>query len=267
MICFPGCKINLGLNVLAKREDGYHTIQSVLYPIAWQDILEVIKSDIFQFSSSGLAIPGSEKSNLCVQAYELLRADYDLSPVKIHLHKIIPMGGGLGGGSSDGAYTLILLNDLFELNLSEAELCKYAAQLGSDCPFFIRNHAQYATDTGTTLSNIDIDLKGYYIKLLNIGVHVSTAEAYGNIQFLEGLKDPQKVVTTPIEQWKGTLTNSFEASVFPNHPELAEIKEQLYKEGAVYAAMTGSGSTMFGIYKEEPELSFDHVSFEKVLTL
>ncbi|SFT77442.1 4-diphosphocytidyl-2-C-methyl-D-erythritol kinase [Lishizhenia tianjinensis] len=267
MICFPGCKINLGLNVLAKREDGYHTIQSVLYPIAWQDILEVIKSDIFQFSSSGLDIPGDQKNNLCVQAYELLRADYDLTPVKIHLHKIIPMGGGLGGGSSDGAYTLLLLNDLFELNLSEDQLCTYAARLGSDCPFFIRNHTQYATETGTTLTNIALDLKGYYIKLLNIGVHVSTAEAYGNIQFLEGLKDPKEVVNLPMEDWRDNLTNSFEASVFPNHPELAEIKEELYKEGAVYAAMTGSGSTMFGIYKEEPKLSFDHVSFEKVLAL
>lgn len=267
MICFPGCKINLGLNVLAKREDGYHTIQSVLYPIVWQDILEVIKSDKFQFSSSGLSIPGSEESNLCVKAYQLLKADFDLSPVKIHLHKIIPMGGGLGGGSSDGAYTLILLNDLFELNLSAEQLCAYAAKLGSDCPFFIRNQAQYATETGTTLENIDLNLEGYYIKLLNVGVHVSTAEAYGNIHFLDNLKDPKEVVSMPLETWKNDLSNSFEASVFPNHPELAEIKEQLYNEGAIYAAMTGSGSTMFGIYKEEPSLSFDHVSFEKVLPL
>lgn len=267
MISFPGCKINLGLNVLGKRDDGYHTIQSVLYPIQWKEILELVENEKFIFSSTGLAIPGNSDSNLCVKAYQLLKKDFDLAPVHIHLHKIIPMGGGLGGGSSDGAYTLSLLNDLFALELSNEELKKYAAELGSDCPFFIENTPQYATETGTVLENVELNLGGYYIKLVNLGLHVSTAEAYANIAFLDGLKNPQDIVKLPIDEWKGQLTNSFETSVFKMFPQLAEVKETLYNEGASYAAMTGSGSTMFGIYKEEPGNSFPLAKFEQIIKL
>jgi len=267
MISFPNCKINLGLDVLSKRSDGYHEIKSVLFPVQWQDALEIVPATSFQFTSSGLTIPGNTSNNLCVKAYQLLKQDFDFPAIHIHLHKIIPMGGGLGGGSADGAETLKLINTLFELNISKDGLKKYASVLGSDCPFFIENTAQFATGTGKDVVPIELDLSGYYLKLVNNGTHVSTAEAYGGIEFSETKNGIKQVINEPIEKWQGLLQNSFESSVFKIHPELILLKQQLINEGAIYASMTGSGSTLFGIYKTPPQSNFKHSAFEKIIAL
>ncbi|MGB0933107.1 MAG: 4-(cytidine 5'-diphospho)-2-C-methyl-D-erythritol kinase [Lishizhenia sp.] len=267
MISFPGCKINLGLDVLNKRADGYHEIESVLFPIPWKDALEIIPATSFQFTSSGLTIPGNASNNLCVKAYDLLKKTYGIPHVHIHLHKIIPMGGGLGGGSADGAEVLKLLNKLFDLKITQENLKEFAAQLGSDCPFFIENKPQFASGTGTELESVDLNLNGYYIKLINNGTHVSTAEAYASITFSKTEEGITRALQQPIEKWQNRLQNSFESSVFKIHPELEELKLKLLEEGAVYASMTGSGSTLYGIYKSEPEPTFADCSFEKILAL
>lgn len=256
MILFPPAKINLGLNILHKREDNFHEIVSIMTPLPLTDIIEITKSESFHFSSDGIEIPDSSDDNLCVKAYKLFRKYYEISPVSIHLRKIIPMGAGLGGGSADAAYVLIGLNKLFELNLNDEVLENMASQLGSDCPFFIQNTSQLATGRGEILKPIEFNLKGYYVKLLNIGIHVSTKEAYSNVHFSE-IKDLEKIINQPFTIWKNEMTNDFEKSVFINYPELKTIKEQFYEDGALYAAMSGSGSTMFGIFKEKPESSLN----------
>jgi 4-diphosphocytidyl-2-C-methyl-D-erythritol kinase len=253
MISFPGCKINLGLHILYKREDGYHEIESVMYPVPLHDVLEIVPDETFQFVSTGLPIPGNVEDNLCVKAYHLLQKDHHLQPIYMHLHKNIPLGGGLGGGSSDGANVLLLLNDVFQLDLSIEQLQNYAAQLGSDCPFFILNQPQEAKGRGEQLSPISIDLSGYFLKIINIGLHISTAEAYGNSKPAIPETSIRMQLEKPIEEWKHCLENDFEKGVFSLHPVLSEIKQQLYHEGAVYASMSGSGSTMFGLFKQQPE--------------
>lgn len=253
MILFPPCKINLGLNVKRKREDGYHELESVMYQLPWCDILEIVKSDVFSFSSSGLAIPGETDANLCIKAYQLLAEKYDLSPVKIHLHKILPMGAGLGGGSADGAYTLRILNDLFELQLTNDELRTFAAKLGSDCALFIEDPPQLAKGRGEILTPIELNLSGYYVQLINIGIHISTKMAFENLNFSNDELSFANLSVRNIHEWKDFLVNDFEASIFPHHPELEQLKKRLYDNGAIYASMTGSGSTMFGIYQEEPK--------------
>ncbi|MEM6643079.1 MAG: 4-(cytidine 5'-diphospho)-2-C-methyl-D-erythritol kinase [Bacteroidota bacterium] len=248
MIAFPNAKINLGLNVVKKREDGFHDIESCFYPIPWQDCLEVIKADEFSFHSYGLTIPGDWKSNLCVQAYQLLQEAYHIPPVEIHLLKQIPMGAGLGGGSSDGAWTLKLLNGLFELGLSDESLESLALKLGSDCPFFIRNQAALAKGKGEFLTPIDLNLTGYYLGIKNPGIHISTAEAYAGVLPKLPKQLCEDILNAPVNNWKNLLTNDFEQSVFKNHPEIEAIKGAMYSAGAIYASMTGSGSTVFGIF-------------------
>lgn len=254
MILFPPAKINLGLNILYKREDSYHELNSVMTPIPLTDILEIVPSESFKFEQSGITIPDEIENNLCVKAYRLFQEYYNISPVNIHLKKIIPMGAGLGGGSSDAASVLLGLNKLFELNLADEVLENMAAQLGSDCPFFIKNSTQLATGRGEILKPINFNLRDYYIKLLNIGIHVSTKEAYSNVHFSDNI-ELDKIISKPIHAWQETLTNDFEKSVFLKYPELKKIKENFYDEGALYAAMSGSGSTMFGIFKDKPESS------------
>ena len=256
MILFPPAKINLGLNILFKREDGYHELNSVMTPIPLTDILEIVPSESFKFEQSGINIPDEIENNLCVKAYRLFQDYYNISPVNIHLKKIIPMGAGLGGGSSDAAYVLLGLNKLFELNLADEVLENMAAQLGSDCPFFIKNLTQLATGRGEILKPINFDLKDYNIKLLNIGIHVSTKDAYSNVNFSKN-KELDKIITAPIQTWQEMVSNDFEKSVFLKYPELKTIKQKFYDEGALYAAMSGSGSTMFGIFKEKPESSLN----------
>lgn len=255
MILFPNCKINLGLHVVQKRSDGYHELQTVFYPVPFRDILEIIPSQSFNFQSTGLAIPGDASSNLCVKAYHLMKQRFpELPPVQILLHKIIPMGGGLGGGSSNGSFTLIGLNKLFNLQLSQEELLDMSLQLGSDCPFFIINVPAYATGRGEQMQTLNINLKGYYLVLILPGLHVSTAQAFSGITPKQPAKDLQTIISKAPETWKSELVNDFEVSVFTQYPPIEHIKNWLYDQGAVYASMTGTGSTVYGIFSQKPDL-------------
>lgn len=255
MVSFPPSKINLGLHVTRKRDDGYHELETCFYPVPWRDILEVIKSDTFLFSASGTPIPGDHDHNLCIQAYRLLKDAFGISPVRIHLHKIIPMGAGLGGGSSDAAHTLRLLSNLFDLNLSTDRLMEFAARLGSDCSFFVQDEPMLGTGRGEILSKTDVTLSGKYIVLVKPDIHVSTADAYRGIRPAMPLKSLAEILAQRPGSWKESLTNDFEKSVFGSFPAIADIKTRLYDEGAAYASMSGSGSTVFGLFEEEVSLT------------
>jgi len=247
MIVYPNAKINIGLNVLEKRADDYHEISSIFYPVKeLVDILEIIPAEDFSFSSSGIAIPGN--SNICTQAFDLLKADFEIGNVNIHLHKQIPIGAGLGGGSADGAFTLKALNELFELQLSNAELEKYALQLGADCPFFINNTPKYVTGKGGDMTEINLNLSAYELKFIFPELHISTTEAYVGVIPKQSATNLLHLMSKPIGSWKGEVKNDFEVSAFAKHPQLAKIKEQLYKDGAIYASMTGSGSVLYGVF-------------------
>ena len=246
MIVYPNAKINIGLNVLEERADGYHEISSVFYPVKeLVDILEIIPGEDFSFSSSGIAIPGN--SNICTKAYDLLKADFGIENVQIHLHKQIPIGAGLGGGSADGTFTLKALNELFDLKLSNTELEKYALQLGADCPFFIENTQKYVTGKGEKMNEIDLDLSAYELKFIFPELHISTAEAYGGVILKQAETNLLDLMSKPIENWKGEVKNDFEISAFEKYPELEKMKEKLYADGAIYASMTGSGSVIYGV--------------------
>ncbi len=249
MICYPNAKINLGLNITSKRPDGFHNISSVFLPIQWQDALEIVPAKTTTFQSAGIPIPGSADSNLCLKAYQLLAKDHQLPPVQIILQKIIPIGAGLGGGSADASFTITELNRQFNLGLTIAEMEQYAGQLGSDCPFFIQNKPVLAEGTGTDFQPIDCDLADHPILLVNPNIHIGTAEAYSGITPKPSEIAIKKVVEEyPMTEWKHHLKNDFEDSIFPKYPEIAKIKEQLYALGAVYASMSGSGATVYGIF-------------------
>jgi 4-diphosphocytidyl-2-C-methyl-D-erythritol kinase len=249
MIVFPNCKINLGLHILRRRADGFHDLETVFYPVPVNDALEVLSPGQLQFSSSGIAVPGEVTDNLCLKAWHLLKQDFpELPAVNIHLHKHIPIGAGLGGGSADAAFMLQLLNDKFSLGLSEEKLVDYAAQLGSDCAFFIRNQPCYATGRGEALEPIAADLSGYSLLLVYPGIHVNTGWAFGQITPAVPARQLRESILQPVSEWKTLITNDFEAPVFRAHPVLGEIKEKLYEAGAVYATMSGSGSAMVGIF-------------------
>jgi 4-diphosphocytidyl-2-C-methyl-D-erythritol kinase len=248
MLVFPNCKINLGLRITEKRTDGFHNLQSCFYPVAWSDVLEVVPSETFAFTSSGLLIPGDPAKNLCVRAYELLKADYNLPPVQMHLLKIVPIGAGLGGGSADAAFALKLLNERFELGLSVTALENYARQLGSDCAFFVQNKPQYCIQKGDVFEDITVDLSGYHIMLVYPNLAISTAEAYASIRPKQPDMPLIQQLQAPTETWRETVYNDFEDSLFPKYPVLKEIKRQLYDSGAIYASMSGSGSTVYGIF-------------------
>ena len=249
MIVYPNAKINLGLNVLQRRVDGYHEISSIFYPVKELfDILEIIPADVFLFSSSGLAIPGDE--NICMKAYNLLKKDFGINPVRIHLHKLIPIGSGLGGGSADGAFTLIVLNDLFNLSLSQNQLEGYALRLGSDCPFFIQNTSKYVSGIGQEMSSFDLDLSDFELKFIFPELHISTADAYAGISPQLPQINLLDLINQPLDCWKDKVKNDFETSAFIKYPILKTIKEQLYRDGAVYASMTGSGSVIYGLFQK-----------------
>ncbi|MHA8067499.1 4-(cytidine 5'-diphospho)-2-C-methyl-D-erythritol kinase [Aquirufa sp. ROCK2-A2] len=254
MILFPNAKINIGLYVTEKRADGFHNLETTFFPTNWTDILEITPEDSFEFSSSGLTIAGKIEDNLCFKAYQLLQKAYHIAPVHIHLHKIIPMGAGLGGGSSDAAYTLMGLRDLFELPLSNANLIPFAQQLGSDCAFFLMNSPAFGTGKGDELSPIECSLEGKFMLLVYPKIAISTQEAYANIRVRPAKNHLPDILKLPISEWKANIHNDFEDSVFPKYPLLKEIKEELYALGAVYAAMSGSGSTLFGIFDREIEV-------------
>lgn len=271
MISFPNCKVNLGLKVTRKRQDGYHDIETVFYPLPLTDVLEIIHDDASRtvdteskttgakFTTTGLPINGATGKNLCVKAYELLQKEFPkLPPVQIYLHKTIPIGAGLGGGSSDGSFTLKLLNEKFHLRLSTEQLLDYSLHLGSDCPFFILNRASYATGRGEFLQPIDLDLKAYSFIIVHPGVHISTLWAFQQLSASPPLKSIQEIVQQPITTWKDELMNDFEQAVCRYHPELSGIKNMLYDAGAIYASLSGSGSCFYGIFQKNhfPEISF-----------
>src|SRR5690554_743304 len=252
MISFPTCKINLGLNILSRRVDGYHEISSLMYPVPVKDILEIVPAESFEFTISGLEVPGRKEDNLIYKAYELMKEAFNIPPVKIYLYKNIPMGGGLGGGSSNAAFTLKVLNDLFNLNLSSLALKEMAAKLGSDCPFFIDEFPQLAKGRGEILTPHPIRLKGKFLLLVNNGTHINTGEAYGRIQPKTPTLLLENILSSPIELWKEDLINDFEKPTFEAYPQLSVIKNEVYKLGAIYSAMTGSGSTIYGIFNSVP---------------
>lgn len=252
MIQFPNCKINLGLSILAKRADGYHELETVFYPIAVSDALEILPAANLTMTQSGIAVPGDPAQNLCLKAYHLLKKDFPTLPaVQMHLHKNIPMGAGLGGGSSDGTAALIILNQQFSLGLNDQQLIDYASQLGSDCPFFVYNKACHATGRGEILTPIHLDLSNYQFLLVHPGVHIATAWAFQQLNPHTKSESIQAIIEKPITDWKNSLINDFEAPVFKAEPKLSLIKDQLYQLGAIYASMSGSGSSLFGIFPKD----------------
>ncbi len=260
MILFPNAKINIGLNVTAKRLDGFHNLESVFYPLGLRDVIEVVESSDFRFQAYGLSIPGPETANLCLRAYALLKADFpSLPPVHMYLYKQIPMGSGLGGGSADGAFMIRLLDRCFHLRLSQERQLAYALALGSDCPFFILNKPAFVSLRGESIEPVSLDLSGYSIRVVHADIHVDTSWAFSVITPGPPNKSARLIIQQPVDQWKLDLVNDFEGPVFARYPNLKRIKEKLYEAGALYAAMTGSGSSIFGIFEKiaNPTLSFD----------
>jgi len=257
MITFPNAKINIGLNILRKRADEFHDIESLFYPVAFFDVLELVKSKQFEFTSSGLDIPGHSANNLCIKAYNIIKNDYSIGNVKMHLHKVIPMGAGLGGGSANGAFCINMLNELFELNIPVKKRINYAAQLGSDCSFFIENRSAFATGKGEILRPLNVDLSGKWIILVNPNIHVSTADAFSGVTVDDSKTDLIDKLTSPLSRWNESIINEFETSVFKKYPQIESLKKELYDSGAEYASMTGSGSTIYGIFDQEPAVSFN----------
>lgn len=254
MVVFPNAKINIGLFITGKRPDGFHNLVSCFFPVPWHDVLEVVESDQLAFESSGISIPGNTEDNLCLKAYHLLAADYDLPPVKIHLLKKIPIGAGLGGGSADATYMLKACNQLFDLKIDDHQLETYAGKLGSDCPFFVKNQPVIARGTGNEFEEIDLDLKGKFLVMVNPNLHVSTAEAYGGLRGYSTEPDLKEWLQSPMSSWQGKVKNDFEASIFQKYPAIASVKEKLYEMGAQFACMTGSGATVLGIFEKEMDV-------------
>ena len=250
MIAFPNAKINLGLNIVSKRPDGYHNIETVFYPIDLCDALEIVpaKEGTTKFFQMGMPEEDDPQKNLVMKAYRLLESHHVLPSLDIYLDKHIPLGAGLGGGSADAAFMLRLLNDFAELNLSSEQLEEYAGQLGADCAFFIRNRPVFAEGIGTVLTPISLSLEGYRIALIKPDVHVSTQEAYAHVKPQQPQEHITDILQLPVNEWKNRLINDFEASVFARYPQIEKIKQRLYEDGALYASMSGSGSSVFGIF-------------------
>lgn len=262
MLFFPNAKINIGLNILRKRSDGYHDIETVFCPTAFSDILEFVPEEgdpgVCFFSATGIPIAGDMESNLIVKAYRLLCRDFKLPAIRVHLHKIIPPGAGLGGGSSDGAFMLKYLNLGFELGLDENQLCDYASILGSDCAFFILNRPVFGFERGNRFREPVGLPAGMEVVLINPGIHVSTAEAYGSITPKVPDLPLEILVTEPVEQWKGRIVNDFEIPVAARYPVIGQIRDTLYEAGALYASMSGSGSTVYGLFHEKAPSMQEH---------
>jgi 4-diphosphocytidyl-2-C-methyl-D-erythritol kinase len=254
MVVFPNCKINIGLNICGLRADGFHNIETVFYPVPWTDILEIIPSEKEEFTFEGINIECKPEDNLCYKAYRLLKNDFEIPPGKLFLYKNIPAGAGLGGGSSDAAFTLMTLNDLFSLSLDENALKEYASKLGSDCAFFIKNKAMFATEKGNAFSEITLDLKGFYLLIIKPRINIETAGAYKMISPVIPAYSLKDAINLPVSEWKSQISNDFEGPVFKKYAELKEIKGKLYKSGAVYASMSGSGSAIYGLFNERIDL-------------
>ncbi len=263
MISFPNCKLNLGLNVVRKRTDGFHDLETAFYPLPVYDVLEIVPAtsggNDITFTATGIPIDASDETNLCIKAYHLLKKDFpQLSPVQMHLHKTIPVGAGLGGGSADGSFTLKLLTKLFDLKPGDRRLMELSLSLGSDCPFFMINKPCFATNRGEILNLLKLDLGQYKLLLVNPGIHIRTANAFSQITPEvpdESIKD---ILQLPVSAWKGRLKNDFEKPLFKQFPEIGKIKDELYDAGALYASMSGSGSSVYGIFEKEKT---GHLSF------
>jgi 4-diphosphocytidyl-2-C-methyl-D-erythritol kinase len=270
VVVFPNCKINLGLHIVRKRVDGFHDLETIFYPIPLCDALEIIEAtgDETTIQSSGVTIDNNSGNNICVKAYNILKKDFHLPAVSICLHKIIPVGAGLGGGSSDGAFTLLLLNKKFNLGLSETVLLHYALQLGSDCPFFIKNAPCFATQRGEILTPVTLDLLAYKIVLINPGIQVNTGWAFSKITPQKNRASVSEIIQQPVNEWKNKLGNDFEEIIFNDYPSISEIKNMLYQNGAVYASMSGSGSSIYGIFEKTmtPEFAFKEDYFIRWLS-
>lgn len=268
MLKFPNAKINLGLRILDKRPDGFHNIESIFYPVNYCDALEIIPSDKFSFKSNQEKFLQNIQDNLCVKAYELLRVDFELPPVNFFLFKKIPIGAGLGGGSADAAVTLKMLNEIFNLKLTDDKLENYAAQLGSDCVFFIKNKPALVTGRGENLQPIQFNLQPYAIAIITPDIGVNTMQAYNLWDELMGQTKPQRKISLtelthlPVNRWKESLENDFEAIIFNEFPALKSLKETLYESGAIYASLSGSGSALYGIFKKS-DLDYFKNSFDK----
>jgi len=266
MVVYPNCKINIGLRILNKRADGYHNIESVFYPVPLCDILEITQQEVVQenhitFKSTGIAIPGATEENICIKAYQLINQDYALPAINVHLHKQIPIGAGLGGGSADAAFFIKALNEFEDLNLSFGEMHHYAKQIGSDCSFFINNKPALASQKGEVLEPVGLSLKGFYVVIVYPNIHVSTAMAYsGVVPKAEG-RSIEELIKQPISTWKATIFNAFEAGIVKQFPVIGDIKNQLYALGAQYSSMTGSGSAVYGIFETKPEVTNNFSNF------
>lgn len=270
MVVFPNAKINLGLHIVQKRNDGFHNIETVFYPVPWCDVLEIVAASNTRFQLSGTQLPISVEENICWKAWKLLQQNYSqhFKTAHIHLHKVLPAGAGLGGGSSNAAYMLMAINEKFQLHLSHEMLLQYATLLGSDCAFFIFNKPCLATGKGEILKPVTLSLQEYKILIVYPNISISTRQAFANVQPCIPSQPLSYVIQQPVEEWKHILKNDFEEVIFPLYPEIAFVKQQLYEAGAVYAAMSGSGSAVYGLFKNEvPKLSWSvgYESFSAVL--
>jgi 4-diphosphocytidyl-2-C-methyl-D-erythritol kinase len=267
MLAFANAKINIGLNITEKRADGYHNIETVFYPVKLYDVVEIVDAAKTHCVIKGLTVSGAEADNLCLKAYHMLAADFDLPPQQICLLKNIPIGAGLGGGSSDGAFTLKLLNDKFKLGLNPAQLQAYARQLGADCAFFIENTPMLALGKGDELEPLDLDLSAYYKVLVKPPVFISTADAYANVKPAQPVIPLADLIRQPLNTWRDKMFNDFEVSVAAAHPEVIALKDALYLAGASFALMSGSGSSVYALFEKEvalPGLEKDNKIFYNV---
>ena len=255
MIVFPNAKINIGLNITSRRADGYHNLETVFYPVQIKDVLEALPAPELQFTASGLGIPGKAEDNLCVKAFALISKDYAINPVHIHLHKHIPIGAGLGGGSADAAFFIRLISNLYQLDLSTTQMQNYARQLGADCAFFVENKPVFAFDKGDQFEPVHLDLSAYHLVLVMPPVQVSTAEAYRGVKPKPAAQPLKQLIQLPLSEWKNHIKNDFEEHIFISHPQIRGVKAALYQAGALYACMSGSGASVFGIFAQRPNLS------------
>lgn len=259
MITFPNAKINLGLNIVSKRDDGYHNIETIFYPIGMKDALELLPSktiEPYSLHTTGIDVGGDSENNLVIKALNLIRAEKVVPNIDIHLLKKIPSGAGLGGGSADGAFMLHMLNDTFSLGYSYDQLHQFAVKLGADCAFFLKNKPAYAYGIGDKLESIELSLHQYYLVVIKPDLFVSTKEAYTNIIPKQPEISLKEIVKLPIQEWRNFMHNDFEPSIFKKYPTIEKIKETLYDNGALYASMSGSGTSVYGFFDKKPSLSF-----------
>lgn len=267
MVTFPNAKINLGLNIVEKRPDGYHNLETLFYPIAIEDVLEATPRSAdadgnYSITMYNAPFEGKSEDNLVIKAYNALAADFALPKLDFYLRKNIPTGAGLGGGSADAAFALKMINEMASLSLSDDELEKYAARIGADCAFFVRNRPAFATGIGNILTPAECSLAGYCLVLVKPDVHISTKDAYAHVRPEKPSVSITEIVKRPVAEWRGLLKNDFEKSVFVKYPEIAEIKEKLYSLGAEYASMSGSGSSFFGIFKQQQDVNVIEETFD-----